>query len=95
MKTLLTLSIITILAAGVIAPALHDAYAYPTKADNSEKLKVKSFGVKTKDKIPHYDLNSIKQNDYDSIKKEQVKIYKKIAAEYSAKQLLKNLYKLG
>ncbi|NND86832.1 MAG: hypothetical protein HKM23_05865 [Nitrosopumilus sp.] len=84
----------TILGTGVTSHALVDAYAYPTKADNSEKLKAKSFGLKTKDKIPFSDPHNTKQNLFDSVKKEQVKTYKKIIAEYNAKQLLKDLYKL-
>ena len=84
-----------ILVTGVIAPALQDAYAYPVKADNSEKLKPKSFGVKIKDKMPVTDSQNIKQNSFDGIKQEEVKAYKKIFAEAYAKQALKKLYKLG
>ncbi len=85
----------TILATGVIAPSLSDAYAQPTKADYSDKLKAKSYGVKTKDKTPLQNSPKIIHDEFGSIKKEQVKTYKKIVAEYSAKQILKNLYKLG
>ena len=95
MKTILAISIMAILATGVIAPSLQDAYAYPTKADYSDKLKAKSYGVKTKDKIPFHDSHTVKHDKFESVKKEQVKTYKKIVAEYNAKQILKNLYKLG
>lgn len=83
-----------ILVAGLVAPALQEAYAYPQKAQlSAEKLKAKSFGVKTKDKIPFED--NTKQNVFGTVKYEQVKTYKKIVAEYAAKQILKNLYNLG
>ena len=95
MKTVLVVSIMTILVTGVVVPALHNAYAYPLKADNSEKLKPKSFGVKTKDKILSDNSGIIKQNNFESIKKEQVKTFKKIVAEYNAKQILKSIYNLG
>jgi len=55
---------------GLIAPTLQEAHAYPVKADNSEKLKPKSFGVKIKDKIPAMDSQNIKHNIFDEIKKE-------------------------
>ena len=46
MKTIiLTLSIMTILVTGVIAPSLGDAFAL--KANNSEKLSPKAYGQKT------------------------------------------------
>lgn len=84
-----------ILVAGLVTPALQEAYAYhPQKAQlSAEKLKAKSFGVKTKDKIPFED--NTKQNVFGTVKYEQVKTYKKVVAEYSAKQILKNLYNLG
>jgi len=85
----------TILISGLIAPTLQEAHAYPVKADNSEKLKPKSFGVKIKDKIPVTDSQNIKHNIFDGIKQEEVKAYKKIYAEAYAKQVLKKLYKLG
>ena len=84
-----------ILVTGLIVPALQDVYAYPVKADNSEKLKPKSFGVKIKDKMPFTDSQKIKQNNFDGIKQEEVKAYKKIVAEAYAKQAFKKLYKLG
>lgn len=84
-----------ILATGLSATALQDAYAYPIKADNSEKLKPKAFGVKIKDKLPAMDSQNIKHNIFDGIKHEEVKAYKKIYAEAYAKQALKKLYKLG
>ncbi|WP_371505101.1 hypothetical protein [Nitrosopumilus adriaticus] len=95
MKTILAISIMAILTTGVVAPSLTDAYAQPTKADYSDKLKAKSYGVKTKDKIPFQSSHKIIHDEFGSVKKEQVKTYKKIVAEYSAKQILKNLYKLG
>jgi len=95
MKTILAISAMAILAMGMIAPALQDVHAYPTKADYSDKLKAKSYGVKTKDKMSSYDSKSINHSEFVSVKKEQVKTYKKIVAEYGAKQILKNLYKLG
>jgi len=95
MKTILAISAMMILATGVLVPSLQDAFAYSTKADYSDKLKAKSYGVKTKDKIPFHDSHTIKHDDFGSLKKEQVKTYKKIVAEYGAKQLLKSLYKIG
>jgi len=95
MKTILAISAMTILAMGMIAPALQDAYASPTKADYSDKLKAKSYGVKTQDKMSSQDSKFINHGEFGTIKKEEVKTYKKIVAEYSAKQILKNLYKLG
>ena len=85
----------TILVTDLIAPTLQEAHAYPVIADNSEKLKPKSFGVKIKDKVPLTDSQNIKQNSFDGIKQEEVKAYKKIFAEAYAKQALKKLYKLG
>ena len=84
-----------ILATGLLSPALQEAYAYPVKADNSEKLKPKSFGSKIKDKMQLTDSQNIKQNSFNGIKQEEVKAYKKIFAEAYAKQDLKKLYKLG
>jgi hypothetical protein len=95
MKIILGISLMAILVTGVITPALQDAYAYPVKADNSEKLKPKSFGVKIKDKMPLTDSQNIKQNSFDGIKQEEVKAYKKIFVEAYVKQALKKLYKLG
>jgi len=94
MKTILGISLMAILVTGLIALTLQEAHAYPVKADNSEKLKPKSFGVKIKDKMPAMDSQNIKHNIFDGIKKE-VKAYKKIYAEAYAKQALKKLYKLG
>ncbi|WP_428325657.1 hypothetical protein [Nitrosopumilus sp.] len=45
MKTILTLSIMAILATGVTAPALQEAFAF--KANTSEKLSPKAYGQKT------------------------------------------------
>ena len=84
-----------ILVTGLTAPTLQEAHAYQVKADNSEKLKPKSFGVKIKDKIPVIDSQNIKHNIFDGVKKEEVKTYKKIVAEAYAKQAFKKLYKLG
>ena len=95
MKTILGISLMAILATSLSATALQDAYAYPVKADNSEKLKPKSFGVKIKDKIPVIDSQNTKQNNFEGIKPQEVKDYKKIFAEAYAKQALKKLYKLG
>ena len=93
-KSLLAISVMAILVAGIVAPALQEAHAYPQKAQfSAEKLKAKSFGVKTKDKIP-FDDNT-KHNGFGAIKSEQIKTYKKTVAAYSAKQVLKNLYNLG
>ncbi|MHA7648053.1 hypothetical protein [Nitrosopumilus sp. S4] len=96
MKTMMAISVMTILAAGMITPVLQDVYAYPTKAQLSdEKLKAKSYGVKTKDKIPFNDPHTLKHDAFGNVKKEEVKTYKKIVEQYKAKQILKNLYKLG
>ena len=92
MKTILAISIMAILATGVIAPALQDAYA--VKADNSEKLSPKSFGEKTKYKISS-ESKAHQKAGFESIKKEQVKSFKKIVAENNAKELFKNIYRLG
>ena len=80
----------TILATGIIAPAIQDAYALKT-ADNSNKLSPKSFGEKTKGKF--FSNDSTQKSGFESIKKEEVKSYKKIFAEYKAKQILKQLYR--
>jgi len=55
MKTILGISLMAILVTGLIAPTLQEAHAYQVKADNSEKLKPKSFGVKIKDNLPATD----------------------------------------
>ncbi len=81
-----------ILATGVIAPALQDAYA--VKADKVSQLSPKSFGEKTKAKL-QVDNNKTQKSGFESIKKEEVKTFKKIASEYTAKQLLKKLYRMG
>jgi len=95
MKTILGISLMAILVTGLTAPTLQEAHAYQVKADNSEKLKPKSFGVKIKDKIPVIDSQNTKQNNFEGIKPQEVKDYKKILAEAYAKQALKKLYKLG
>lgn len=92
MKTILAISIMTILATGVLAPALQDAYAL--KADNSAKLSPKSFGEKTKYKISS-ESNVQQKQGFEPIKKEPVKYFKKIVAETSAKELMKKIYRLG
>ena len=95
-KTVLAVSVMAILAAGIIAPALQDAYAYPQKAQfSAEKLKAKSFGIKTINKIPLDEKDKAIHNSFGTIKNEQIKTYKKVVAEYNAKQILKNLYNLG
>ena len=91
MKTVLAVSLMTILAVGVIAPALNEAYAL--KADNSSKLSPKSFGDKTKIKIAN--LEHPGKSGFELIKKQEMNSFKKIAAEYKAKQIMKSLYKLG
>ena len=80
-----------ILATGVIAPALQDAYAL--KSDIASKLAPKAFGEKTKSKLS--DSEKTYKNGSQTIKKEQIKSFKKIDAEYKAKQTLKSLYRLG
>lgn len=89
MKTILAVSIMTVLLAGTITPVL-DAFAVQT-ADTSDRLTPKSFGKKTISKM-NAEQKTIKDN-FD-IKKEQVKHYKKVIAEYHAKQTLKKLYNL-
>ena len=78
-----------ILATGTLAPVLQDAYAL--KADTSNKLSPKAYGEKTKNKLQF--IQSTHKSGFESIKKEEVKAYKKISAEYKAKQLLKQLYR--
>jgi len=93
-KTILAVSVMVILVTGVIVPALQDAYAYPQKAQlSAEKLKAKSFGSKTINKIPLDEHNA--KHSFGVLKNEQIKTYKKIVAEYNAKQILKNTYNLG
>ncbi|BDQ30352.1 hypothetical protein NZNM25_10070 [Nitrosopumilus zosterae] len=94
-KTVLAVAVMVVLIAGVIAPAFQDVHAYTQKAKfSSEKLKAKSYGIKTKDKVS-FDEKETKHNSFGEIKKQDVKNYKKIMAEYSAKKILKNLYNLG
>jgi len=60
-----------ILTAGIITPALQEAYAYPQKAQlSAEKLKAKSFGVKTINKIPLEEKDNVKHNSFGAIKSE-------------------------
>ena len=88
------ISLMAILATGVLAPAVQEAYAL--KADNSQKLSPKAYGEKTKTKMTTADDSQNKQKSgFDTVKKEQAKNYKKIAAEYKAKQLIKDIYRLG
>ena len=91
MKTVLAITMMSILATGVIAPALQDAYAL--KADNSEKLSPKSFGEKTKKKMSKETPKTHKIGD--DVKKEQTKTFKKLIAADNAKQIFKNIYKVG
>lgn len=91
MKTILAISVMAVLATGVIVPSFQDAYALATKADK-EKLSPKAFGDKTKTKLQYAD--STHKTGFESVKKEQVKTFKKIAAEDKAKELLKQLYGL-
>jgi len=89
MKTILAISLMTILVTGVLAPALQDAYAL--KADTSKKLSPKSYGEKTKNKIPYSE--KAKNPGSDPIKIGQEKTFKKISAQNNAKKPLKNPYK--
>ena len=93
MKTILAISLMTILAVGVIAPALQDAYAL--KADNSKKLSPKSFGDKTKIKMTSDDSQINHKSSFDFVKKEQVKTFKKNISADNAKQIFKNIYRIG
>ncbi|MGY5149539.1 MAG: hypothetical protein ACW9W3_05700 [Candidatus Nitrosopumilus sp. bin_68KS] len=92
MKTILAILVMTILATGVISPALQDAFA--AKADNSEKLSPKSFGDKTKKKMPKESPKSHKIG-FDTVKPEQAKSFKKLIAANNATQSFKNIYKIG
>ncbi|MGY5149677.1 MAG: hypothetical protein ACW9W3_06410 [Candidatus Nitrosopumilus sp. bin_68KS] len=92
MNTILAISLMAILATGVLSPVLQDAYAL--KADNSEKLSPKSFGNKTKMKMID-ESQKLQNSSFDSIKKEQTKTFKKIVAADNAKQIFKNIYRLG
>ncbi len=89
MKTILAITVMTILLAGTIAPVL-DAFALKS-ADTFDRLSPKSFGKKTTTKMNADDF--VKKDSFD-LKKEQVKQYKKIIAEYNAKQLAKKLYNI-
>ena len=91
MKTIFAISIMAILATGVMAPALQDAYALKA---SSEKLSPKSFGEKTKYKIT-FEKSPTQKSGFESLKKEEAKTLKKISAELSAKQILKNIYRQG
>ena len=83
----------TILVTGLIAPALQDAYAL--KADTSNKLGPKAFGEKTKSKMTSDDSQKTHKSGFESVKKEQTKTFKKIISDDRAKQIFKNLYRLG
>ena len=93
MKTILAISIMAVLATGVIAPSLQEAYAL--KADTFNKMGPKAFGEKTKNKTFSSELEKTHKSGFESIKKEQIKTFKKIAADYKAKQLFKSIYRLG
>ena len=89
MKVILAISLMATLALGAVAPALQSVYAL--QADGISQLHPKSFGEKTKNKINT--LNIIQKNGFDS-KKTDMTHLKKITAEYKAKQLLKQLYRM-
>lgn len=93
MNIILANSIMAILVPGVIAPTLQEALAL--KSDMANKLPPKAFGEKTKAKIITDDLQKKQKGGFETIKKEQVKAYKKIIAQYNAKQILEKLYRLG
>lgn len=90
MKTILAITVMTILLAGIIAPVL-DAFALKS-ADTSDRLSPKSFGKKTIAKM-NVDDFKVKKDSFD-LKKEQIKQYKKVIAEYNAKHLAKKLYNI-
>lgn len=82
-----------ILATGVIAPALQEAYA--VKADKMTKLSPKAFGDKTKYKMITDNTQKIQKSGFELVKKEEAKSFKKITADYKAKKLLQQLYRIG
>ena len=95
MKTVLAVSIMMILAIGVLAPALQQAYAHPySEHKNSIQIAPKSYGEKTKGKF-FVDWNKTQKSGFESVKKEEVKTIKKIAADSKAQELFKRLYRLG
>ena len=84
--TILAVSIMAILATGVIAPALQEAYAAAPGY----------HGEKTKLRMPNTDSYSkTQQGEFDGIKKETVKINKKTIENHKALQIIKSLYNLG
>ena len=91
MKTVLAITMMTILVTGVIAPVLQDAFAL--KSDSSEKLSPKSFGEKTKKKMSKETPKTHKIGS--DINKEQTKTFKKLIAADNAKQIFKKLYRIG
>ena len=92
MKTILTITVMAILATGVLAPAFHDAYAL--KADNSQKLAPKAFGEKTKSKMPNGD--SKHKSGFESLKKEEIIAFKKAQAQQKALEIIQQkYYRLG
>lgn len=93
MKTILAISIITILLTGVVAQVLQEAYAL--KSDTSKKMSPKAFGEKTINKIILDDSQKNQKSGFETLKKEQTKSYKKLIAQNNAKQILDKLYRLG
>ena len=91
--TILAISIMAVLATGVIAPSLQDAYAL--KADTSNKLSPKSFGEKTKTKLNAEENQKTQKFGFEGIKKEQTKNFKKIIEQFKAKNLMKSIYGLA
>ena len=93
-KAIFTVSLMAILATGVIAPALQEAYAL--KADNSEKLSPKAFGKKTIVKMNSDGTEKKHTDDKKPLKKQMVKDIRKQQENQRATEFMKTYYwKLG
>ena len=96
MKTLTVTSLATILVTALILPAINPAQA-ATVEDGRTQLSPKAFGFKTKlingeDKFNIADSNH--KGNFDTVKKEQFKSFKKASEYYKALQFMKLYYGL-
>lgn len=96
MKTMALTAITALLTSALILPAITPVQA-ATIEDGRSQLSPKSFGQKTKILVSSSTANEgLKPNlaEFDNIKKEEIKIFKKANEYFKALQFMKTYYRL-
>lgn len=100
MKTLTVTAISVILATALILPAINTAQAAPqvrTVEDGRLQLSPKSFGPNTSlylcDNGKCFNVDKTQKGQYNEVKKEDLKSYKKAVALHEAYKFMKTYYK--